>query len=490
MPHVASPNTGASLETLSPDDLRKLWRRKVDVHEQEEDPFSEHEGARADSLIETVTDTSVGAGHRIRFTAMAGFYQEGRHGDEDFSDPEDYEKVEINGNDLLVDYIRNGVRWNQRMEDHMGLKHELAIKFPDELGKWIGRKKGRAGQMKLIRGGTDRNLAVAGGGSDIHALGGANGLTYNDVVEVGTLLKGHGAGAARLGKVKNQPIRRYVVLGSQIHMLSLKKDDQYLEALNEAGIDGTANELFTGGFADVDGHMMREYQIVDHDGDGPLGNPSAPKLKINAAINSPTAPLTVTGGRVGKAPNPKVFYTQDFPNHAFKFNASDVLSTGTDPFYLLIVNPNNAPTDPGKMGFYKCVGNTGRAITITEALSGATPGAFLKATIGEVTWDTGVWAGKHTTVHPAGAMAYLANAKGQPYGYTFMLGACAMRRGYGEFRNARANDSKEGKFIRETYGITVFGQSLKMNVDEEFPNHMVIAHALHYPGTPIPQNIV
>lgn len=481
---ITAPNTGTSLETMDAASLRELWAAKVAVMEQEEDFFSEFEGQRTDSVIETVTDTSKGAGHRITFSSMAGFYQEGKHGEEVFEEATDYEKVKIASNQLLVDYIRHGTRWSERMEDHMGLKKELSMKFPEEIGKWIGRKKDRAAWMKFKHAGSSRNYAVAGGGSDVDALGASNGLTWNDIVEVTALLKNHGAAPAYLGKVKNNPVKRFIIAASTNALLSLKNDDQYIAALQESGIDGTANELFTGGYADVDGQIIREKQIIDHDGDGPLGSPIAPKLRLSAAIASPTASFAVTGGT-----NTKVLYTCDFPNHAFRFNAVDALTAGTTPFYILVVNPPNAPTDPGKMGMYKCVGNTGKAITVTEALSGATATGFLKNTLGAVTWNTGVWVGKHTTVHPAGAMAYLVNAKGQPIGDTPFLGGCAMRRGYGQYRNSRATDQKEGGFIQETYGVTVFGQAPKMNADHEFPNFMVLKHSIIIPGSPIPRNI-
>jgi N4-gp56 family major capsid protein len=485
MAAINPPNTGASLEALDANGLRLLWRAKVAKMEAEHDFFQELEGTRADSLIETVNDTSVGAGHSIKFTAVKGFHQEGKHGDEGFDAASDYETIATKTNSLVVDWVRNGTAINLRAEGHMGLRHELSNKIPEMLGEWEGRKKDRAAWMAFLRKGGTRNYAIAGGGTDVNGITGSNALSWDDIVEVGALLSNHGAQPAMLGKIGKNPVRRYVVAASKTGLLSLKKDEAYLAAVRaEATAAGKANVLFTGGYADVDGHLIMEKQIIDHDGDGPLGGPIAPKLKLSAAINAPSASFTVTGGS-----NTKVNYTQDFPNNAFKWNASDVGTTGTDPFYLLVVNPPNAATDPGKMGFYKCVGNTGAAITVTEALSGATPGSFVKNTVGLVTWDTGVWSGKHTTNHPAGAMAYLANAKGQPLGRTVFMGACAMRRGYGEYRNHRATDTDEGGFIKQTFIWTVFGQSPKQNADDTMSNFMVLTHAIHIPGTPIPTNI-
>ena len=483
MAYINPPNTGASLEALDATGLRKLWRAKVSKMEAEHDFFQEHEGTRPDSLFETVTDTSVGAGNQIHFTAIKGFHQEGKHGDDGFDAAADYETVATKTNGLYVDWVRNGTKWNKRMQGHMGLKNELATKFPEMLGEWLGRKKDRAGWQAFLRKGTTRNYAIAGGGTDKDAITGANSLGWNDIVEVNALLSNHGATAAMLGKINGNPIKRYVLAASKTALLSLKQDEQYLAALHDSGVNSDMNQLFTGGYADVDGMMIREKQIIDHDGDGALGGPIAPKLKISAAIAAGTTAFTITGGS-----NTKVLYTVDFPNHAFKWNASDIGSASTDPFYLLIVNPPNAATDPGKMGFYKCVTNDGKTISVTQRLASAISGAA-HTTVGSVVWNTGVWASKHTDVHPAGAMAYLANAKGQPIGYSVFMGGCAMRRGYGEYRNERVTDSDEGGFHQETYIWCVFGQAPKKNADDECPNFMVLTHALHIPGTPIPRNI-
>jgi len=482
---IVSPNTGASLLASDANSERKLWKKTVDISESEEDFYQQLEGNRPDSLIETVTDTAAGKGQSITFSVTNGFYQEGKHGDENFEEPADFEKIVVKSNQLSVDFVRHAVRYNERMEERMGLRYELVNKIPAEQGKWMGRKKCRATEMKWIRKAkaNSHNFACAGGGSSVDELGGANVLGWDDFVDVNAILVSHGAAPAMLGKIGKNRIKRYVTIAPHIGLRSLKKDENYLAAQRDAGERGESNKLFTGGFEDIDGTMILSREILDHDGDGPLGAALAPKLRLSAAVTAGTTTFDVTGGT-----NTKVLYTVDFPNHAFKYNASDAEATATDPFYLLVVNPPNAPTDPGKMGFYKCVGNTGKAITITERLAAAVSG-IANTTVGSVVWNTAKWLNKTTDVHPAGAMAYLANAKGQPIGYSIFTGACGMRRGYGKYRNARATDSKEGKFINESYIVSVFGMQPKINLREEFPNFMVLCHSLAYPGTPIPTDL-
>lgn len=473
--------TGESLKTMDETALRQLWQKAVEVHEQEEDFFSELEGSRSDSLIETVNDTAAQAGSRITFTAMGGFYKDGKHGSTNFETADDFDKVKISSKTLIVDWIRNGVRWDQRMEGYMGLQREVSSQFPAEMGKWLGRKKNRAMWMMFREKGLSKNRIIANGRANVNALVSGDTLSWEDVVDAATVLKNRGAPAAYMGKVGKNPIKRYFIGASTTALRSLKTDDQYLSALESAGPDSQSNILFTGGFADIDGNVIREFCDLDHGGDGAIGSPITPRIRIKDAITAGTAAFDITGGTGDTGTH----YTQDFPNYNFKFNASDILTAGSDPFYIAIVNPSDAETDPGKIGFYRATVNNGNKITIDQRL-GSTGGGTRHPTVGSVSWNTGVWADKHTDVHPAGAMAYLCNEKGQTYGWTLLGGAKMARRGYGEFRNHRATDDDEGKFIQETYIWTVFGQIPVHREDGEYPNYVMLVHAVQYPGVPFP----
>lgn len=481
---ILPAQTGEDLQALDADALRFLWQKKVKVHAQEEDFFKEFEGMRPDSLIETVRDTSKGGGQSIRFTSMGGFYRDGKHGEDEFENSTDFEKIKLDTDTLYVDWIRNGWRHSQRMEDFMGLRYELSNKVPEELGKWLGRKKNWTMWMSYRELGTGSNHMIAGGRASVDDLVTGDGLSWNDIVDAGTVLKTRGAPPAYLGKIKNNPIFRYCVMSSATGLRNLKQDADYLEALQQAGNDSfDANHMFTGGYADVDGHMIREFRDLDHGGNGPIGSPITPRIRIKDAITSGTSGFTITGGDGDTG----VKFTQAFPNHDFKFNASHILSKSGSPvdFYVAIVNPPTAATDPGKIGFYKCSTNDGNKITVTQRLASSASG-IAATTVGSVTWNTGVWSGKHTVTHPAGATAYLCNAKGQPYGWTVIAGAQSARRAYGKYDGHRATDSKEGKFFQEVYIWSVFGQKPVMREDGEYPNYITIKHAINYPGVPFP----
>ncbi len=160
---------------------------------------------------------------------------------------------------------------------------------------------------------------------------------------------------------------------------------------------------------------------------------------------------------------------------------------GSTEQYLLIVNPRNAVVDPGKVGMYAyTTGNNGNQITITRRLAPVQNGPVAMVTVGDVTWNTGVWADKHTQVHPIGATIVLCNAKGVPIGDSVMMGAMAMLRGYGKYRNKRTQWMVDGDFEQRKYITTVFGQKLRKNVNNKYPGYVRLRHAISYPELGLP----
>ena len=75
-----APNTTADdLLAQSPESQRQLWRDIADMFESGNDPFQTMEGG-PESIIETITDTSKGRGHKITFDILAPFHGPGTTG--------------------------------------------------------------------------------------------------------------------------------------------------------------------------------------------------------------------------------------------------------------------------------------------------------------------------------------------------------------------------------------------------------------------------
>lgn len=481
------PNTGASLSTMAADDVRKLWQKTVDIFEQTEDFFEQFEGTGMSSPIWEKTDTAKGAGQKVRITVRSGYYGEGKSGDSLFETTTDYEQILINGYDLEVDWLRNATAHNERMEEVMGMRGELESGDAAELGKWMGRQK-TARMMMLYRekGGTE-NLIYAGGNLSEDDLVSADGLNWDEIVKGKAQLEPLGGRAAKVGRVNGNDVYRYLVLGTIPGLFSLKVDPDYKQALREAGVRGDGNQLFEGGYVDVDGNFIRAYNPIDHDGRGPVGSAWNPKAFLGEAITAGTTAIDIKGGGdATSAAETNKLYFKFFPQYAFEFLPSDILTPGSATKYLLIVNPRSGAGGDGKIGMYSyTTGNNGNKITITGRLGSAASGVRV-TTLGSVTWDTGVWAGKHTDEHPLGATVIPCNAKGVPTGDTCILGAGSALRGYGKYRNKRTQEEVNGGFVTRRYISSVFGQALRKDRKLRAPGYVRIRHAINYAGLGIP----
>ena len=67
-----------------------------------------------------------------------------------------------------------------------------------------------------------------------------------------------------------------------------------------------------------------------------------------------------------------------------------------------------------------------------------------------------------------------------------MMGAMCALRGYGMYRNSRTEWKVDGDFEIRLYITTVFGQTLRKNVNNTFPGFVRLRHALSYPELGLP----
>lgn len=487
---LGTPNTGAALASMSADSVRIIWQKAVDIFEQTEDFWGKFEGTSPDSPIHVINDTSVGKGLTFRVTSLAGFYGPGKSGDALFNDEDDFEKAVINSNEMIADYLRNATSYTQRMDEKMGMVNELSSGLVEQLGKWMGREKSaRAGMTFVLKGGSE-NLLYPGDCSDESDITTADGLTYNDILAMGQALKPMGGKPCEVGTVRGTPVYKYCIVGTTPGLFSLKQDSDYKQILREAGPREKYDEnpLFEGGYMELDGHVIKEFNPIDPDGYAWSGSWFNAKAFLGEAITAGTAAFDIKGGgSAAAAAITSIQYFRFFPNYAFEFTSTDIYVPGSTEQYLLIVNPKNAATDPGKVGMYAyTTGNNGNKITITKRLAPVQNGPVAMETVGEVTWNTGVWAGKHTQTHPIGATIVLCNAKGVPIGDTVMMGAMCMLRGYGQYRNSRTQWDVDGGFETRSYIKTVFGQQLRKNVNGKYPGYVRLRHAIRYPELGLP----
>lgn len=503
--NLNGPNDGSSLSAQV--DPRVLWRKAIDIYEGEEDPFMNMEGG-ADSVIETITETSADAGSTIKFQVTSDFGDEGKQGDEIFEDGDDYEELLLGEFELTVDWIRHGTRWKKRGMEIMGIGGELKRGVPAKLGRWLGKIKSHSMQMTMLHRSNAANHFYTAGSQNAISMG--DGLTYDEIVKGGAILKPLGGTPARIGKDgSGNPIWGSIVLATDNATYGLKQDPVYRLNLQNGFDRGASNYLFSGGIAKVDGHLVKEYVPKRGDIEGAVGSPLNPQGLLGVAITAGSGTFGIKGGGNNvSAAKTKKKYWKYFPKFTYLWRyaqgsrAADQLSatdklcwdleaTGynngadtpaTNVFYVRVSNPPNAATDPGKWSIYEISANDGNIMTVSARLGGTAntglTGDIRHTTIGQVTWD----ATKHTEVHGLQSLVTLCNAKGVPLGASLVLYRGAAYRGYGSVRNNRVEDYKEGGFIQERYIESVFGQCLREDRVGNKPGIAIIKHAIHYPG--------
>jgi hypothetical protein len=370
----------------------------------------------------------------------------------------------------------------------MGMRGEIASGDAAEQGKWMGRQK-TARMMMMFRekGGTE-NLTYAGGQLDENDIVSADSLSWDEIVNAKAQLEPLGGRPAKVGRVNGVDVNRYLVLGTIPGFFGLKTDPDYKQALRESGVRGDGNQLFEGGYVDVDGSFIRPYNPIDHDGQGPVGSAWNPKAFLGTAITAGTAAITVYGGgNATAAADTAKLYFKFFSNYAFELSAAsgDSVTAGTSTRYFLVINPRSGTGGDGKIGMYSHTTVAGNTLVTVGRLGSAASGTRV-TTLGDVVWDTGVWSGKHTDAHPVGATIVPCNEKGVPLGDTVILGAGAALRGYGKYRNHRSQEDVNGGFVQRKYISSVFGQALRKDRLGRVPGYIRIRHAIKYAGLGIP----
>lgn len=491
---IASPNTGAYLATQA--DPAELWQKELDVYQQSEDFWKPFEGTQTTSPIVIKRDASKGLGSTINVRNMAGLYGAPKHGDSQYNTAADFEKAKLSEYNVVVDVLRHAVSFLERAEEWMGIRGELSDGLPRELGKWLGREKTHKLWMAFLHMGPAANTIYAGGAGTRDAITLTDTLDVAEIQGAAVRLETLNGQPAHLGMDEaGNPIHKYCVAATTAALYSLKTDTAYQQQAREAGLRGSKNKLWQGGYYMLDGQVIKKYNPIDHDGDGPIGSPANPKAYLGAAITSATTSIDITGGGAYNtaATNTAPEYMRDFPNFDYQFTTTQLRSTsGVDPefsssadFYVIIYNVSGA--DAGKWGFYKCDANDGNKLTMkSEAGDSAGAGARLQATtagnastqIGDVVWD----ATKNTDAHPSGSLVFFANSRGVPIGRTVIFGAGAALRGYGKYDGRRGQETDEDEFVTEVYIRSYFGQTPRKDVLDRCPGYIVLEHALDYQG--------
>lgn len=475
---ASTQNNAASIAAqITP---QQLWQRTIDYFEANTDFWQKFEGGK-DRPIMVKTDTSKGEGHTMNIKVGSEFSDEPHYGDESFADETDFEKDLLGEYQLKIGLMKHGVSISEFAEEDNGLRGLLASEHPAKEGRWMGRQKTDGIDLMLRDETGDTNMMIAGGKTR-DTLVAANGLSYNLISTAANFLGRLGGSKADLGAQASQAMR-YMLVTTADAATVLRQTTEYQNAIQQAAARGKMNPYFTGEIDDLGGISIIDREVIDMDYDGPLGSPMNPRATLSTAITAGTTAFNIVCGAVTSG---KKRYTKYFENYSYKRIGQTDYSAPSTTRYVLIINPPTAATDPNKIGMYSYTVNDGIKLTVAGRLGSAASG-IRSDTLGSVTWNTGVWSGKHTDVHPVGALVIPCNALGEPIGWSYLLAKAAILRGYGKYRNFLDTSERfEGNFGRKVYVRSYHGQKIRRDRLGRQPGVLKIMHALHYPDLPLP----
>lgn len=500
---ITSPNTGTTLSAQAT--ASQLYQKTLDVYEQTTDFWQQFEGTGRDALIRTNTDVSKGAGQTINIRSLAGFYYEPTEGDELFEESADFENFVMQDYQLKVDYIRWATRMTERSEEFMGLRGELKAGIPREAGKWLGRIKSERMFMTMRERASSDNQINANGAviapkTHTSTLLTADTLTYDEIIASCTRLKSLGGEPATVKTQGKNSIKGFVVVGCTDALFSLETDTTYQSNLRTGGVRGNGNLLFSGGYTDVRGNIICEYNPIDHDGMGAVGSPLNPKAFAGKATrvtasgcddiiaDADTAANTIYGGGNDSAStnNPtKRLYFKWFPGYNYQLSVGDTVGADAGPWYALAINPPNS-TNANKVIFFRYTTNDGNKLTCTGAATKGDDGIGGTGAVGIDASASSKWYDFVGEDIDVGATIIPCTEDGVPYADTLFLSKAAAIRGYGKHRNKRGEDSREDGFINDLFIRSVFGQSLREDAAGKKPGVVRLRHAISYPGLSLP----
>lgn len=490
---IAGTNTATNLVATSNANggssrfLPIMWKKGAELSEQTGDFFQEFEGKGKMSPIRVETDFTKGAGQKIVFRNRSGLHGDGGIGDESIG--ANAEEWNVGEYELEVDFIRHNTEWNKRTEEQTGLGEEISSGMNEDLGEWLGRKKTKHLSMMFrerLHATSQLFAGASSGVGSVDAIKTAHAISVDEVIGWGTQLKTMGAKPAQVDRdASGNLITKFILVAVTEALVTMKRSTDYKQMVREAqNREKGTNPLFNGGYVELDGHIIKEHNPLDHDGRGAIGSAQNPKALLGVAITADNLAQDIKGG--GNATNAAITtakYFEFFPLFAYRFTPADTLSVSAGTYYCLIYNLSGAAAH--KMGFYSFNANNGNKLTMNGRLRSAI-GGIANTTIGNVTWNVAPWvaATKLTDSHPEGSVVIWTNSYGVPVGCSFMLGADSAKRGYGKYRNHRSTDTQEGGFFMQTYITSVFGQTPTKRTDGRTPNALRIYHAMKYAGLP------
>ncbi len=361
-----------------------------------------------------------------------------------------------------------------------------------KLAPWFSREREWATEAEVIRATTTKaNRCVIYANPQATSIEGLRSAHTPDSAlfrRMGGRLADNMAEPFAVAKHGAQEVRKYVIITPDRALDDQANDPQWQTLLAQAGARGTGNYLFSGEVPSWNGSTILPWTIQNNSANGPQGAMAMPMAFLGEALDfTATSVRTVKGGgSAAAAALTDHLYFRGFESVEFSSHEDVKIAAVTDTDRYVLIQ--DAATN--KFGMLKYRVSNGNTITGITHL-GATSDTARQQTVGNVTYDTGVWAGLHTQSFAIGSKVVPCNSYGQPWCRLYGYGQDAMMHGFGSVtgsngagkRTINNNDDMQ-KFwqpgFEEQWGVTSY---LDAN---DIPTGLLMAYAAYnLDGMPI-----
>jgi hypothetical protein len=354
-----------------------------------------------------------------------------------------------------------------------------------KLAPWFMRERESATEAEILKA-----CNAAGSPNIVYANAGATSIEdlrsahYADSAlfrRIGGRLADNQAKPFAVAKEGAQDIKRYVILAPERGLDELSNDPNWQTLMAQAGMRGTGNFLFSGAVPSWNGSTVLPWTVEVDSANGPQGCFAQPMMFTGAVLDfAQTTARTITGGgSAAAAALTDHLYARFFPGAAFSSHEDTKIAQETSLTKYGLIQDKTT----GKFGMFSYTTTNGNTITGVEHLGASDSGAR-QLQVGNVTYDTGVWAGKHTTDFAIGSKVVPCNSYGQPFVRLYGLGMDCMMHGFGGVMGGSGagkitenkNDDMQRYFqpgFEEQWGITTYKNA------NNLPTGMVMAYAAY-----------
>ena len=465
-----------------------IWAQKVIRSTQERFIFKHFVGGEGSGMpLIRKQDLSKGAAQKVTFITSSPVRGRGVLGENVLETAT--EKPRYGSFGVNIDYLAHGLAWTQSLANLSPAGRNIDQISSDQLGDWWSRRQDDDFQIKmrevarLVNPGT--NLYRIGGRASEATILSTDTLTTTEIEASKSILQGYGATPIAL-EVDGEGVEipKYIYFSPDAFMKRLRSSTNYLSSLQNAGVRGAGNELFSGKYPLWDNNVMFSHNVQVDDADGRQGSPLSPMAFLGAATTDGCTLTALTGGghlltsAGALAASGSGDYFAYFPGFAWKMYDSESLpADSTNTYYLMIYN--HTTDQKYEICSYVAAGvaSTGATITVTRGTSANLAG--------NVTANS---AGRFSNSHPIGAIIVPCTITGVPLMWALHMGAESLFHAVGNTEVERlihkggfAND----KGVQRIVGYGIQGiRGMEPFVDaRNFPkNYLLIKGAGKYPN--------